>query len=142
VKGSKEALMNKPKERPLLLRNIRRGWYSDALVVDDGDHQLYDVDVYNFNVDFSDVDTFKPHPDMIVSLLDVARPARRKGVGGDFKTGRQSAKATFLADEFEIWEDDEFEKCEVWVDDWEKIYDEQRIDTRRSYSSVVRGNER
>jgi hypothetical protein len=42
--------------------------------------------------------------------------------------------------DFEIWEDDVFDQ-ELWGD-WEQIYDEQRVDTRRSYSSILRGNER
>jgi len=99
--------------------------------------------VYNFKVDFSDVETFKRQTDMSVSLLEVARPSRRKGVTKGFEMIKKSQNAMLLGDEeFEIWEEDEFEESQVWEDDWEEIYNEQRVDTRKSYSSVLRGNDR
>ena len=42
-------------------------------------------------------------------------------------------------EEFEIWEDHEFE---VYEEDWEKIYDEEEFDAKRTYSAVLRGNDR
>ncbi|KDR66498.1 hypothetical protein GALMADRAFT_259319 [Galerina marginata CBS 339.88] len=146
VKGTnaaKEVLMGDRTEEPPLSRRNMRGWYSDALVIDDGDSQLYDEDVYNFKVDFSDGDHIEHQTNMTISLLEVARPSKRKGATKGFEMIKKSQNAMLLGDEeFEIWEEDEFEKFEIWDDDWEQIYNEQRVDTRKSYSSVLRGNDR
>jgi len=51
-----------------------------------------------------------------------------------------------LEDELELFEEFvELEDLQDWAfseDDWEAICDEQRVDTRKSYSSVLRGHER
>ncbi|KAF8965758.1 hypothetical protein BDZ97DRAFT_1757040 [Flammula alnicola] len=124
------------------------GWNSSEFVspaqVDDGALSVNDEDVYDFKVDFdsSPEAEFRHHTDMSVSILDIARPAKGKGVAKDFQVVRNMRNVVVLPEEeFEIWEDDVFERS-LWDDDWEQIYDEQRVDTRPSYSSVLRGNDR
>lgn len=78
TKAAKAVLLGwRTEEPPLSQRNIK-GWSSDTLLIDDGDIQIYDEDVYDFRVDFSDVEK-KHKTDMNVSLMDLARPAKRKG---------------------------------------------------------------
>jgi hypothetical protein len=131
---------------------------------DERPFELRDEDVYDFKVDFADSRDTRHHTDMKVSLLDIARPAKAKGELGQFcifsseflicfcfcsqgaakgfEVVRKTRGVIPLDDDgdFEVWEDDVFDQ-ELWGD-WEQIYDEQRVDTRKSYSSVLRGNER
>lgn len=127
---------------------------------DEGAFELRDEDVYDFKVDFDDSRDTRHFTDMTVSLFDIARPAKGKGematrvlflqrsnfyslqgVAKDFEIVNKTRNVIPLDDgDFEIWEDDVFDQ-ELWGD-WEQIYDEQRVDTRRSYSSVLRENER
>ena len=47
--------------------------------VDDGELFIPEEDVYDFKIDFMDSnDTRRHHTDMTISLLDIARPAKRK----------------------------------------------------------------
>jgi len=108
---------------------------------DERTFELRDEDVYDFKVDFDDSRDTRHYTDMTVSLFDIARPAKGKGVAKGFEIVNKTRNVIPLDDgDFEIWEDDVFDR-ELWGD-WEQIYDEQRIDTRRSYSSVLRENER
>jgi len=108
---------------------------------DEGAIELRDEDVYDFKVDFADSRDTRHYTDMKVSLLDIARPTKAKGVAKDFEVIRKTRDVIPLDDvDFEIWEDDVFDQ-ELWGD-WEQIYDEQRGDTRQSYSSVLRGHDR
>ena len=59
-------------------------WYCPAYIsgynVDDGELFVREEDVYDFKIDFMDTsDTRHHHTDIKVSLLDIARPAKRKG---------------------------------------------------------------
>ena len=47
--------------------------------VDDGMLHLDDEDVYDFKVDFSTHEEPRRQTNMTVSLIDIAKPARRKG---------------------------------------------------------------
>lgn len=47
--------------------------------VDDGELFVREEDVYDFKVDFVDTHDTRHQTDMTVSLLDIARPAKRKG---------------------------------------------------------------
>ncbi|KAF8153387.1 hypothetical protein B0H34DRAFT_103786 [Crassisporium funariophilum] len=111
--------------------------YIGAARVDDGELYLHNEDVYDFEVDF--VDTYEPihHTERTISLLDIARPAKRKGVAKDFEILQNVRHVIVLEDGdfqdvFEHWEDD----------GWEQVYDEEHVDQFKSYSSVLRGNER
>ena len=56
--------------------------YISGSSVDDGELFVREEDVYDFKIDFtdtSDSDT-RHHTDMKVSLLDIARPAKKKGI--------------------------------------------------------------
>jgi hypothetical protein len=62
--------------------------YSNAFIrgtnVDDEELFIRDEDVYDFKNDFNLIDSYDtsdttPHTDMKVSLLDIARPAKKKG---------------------------------------------------------------
>ena len=54
--------------------------YLSGSNVDDGELFVREEDVYDFKIDFMDTsDTRHHHTDMKVSLLDIARPAKRKG---------------------------------------------------------------
>ena len=127
---------------------------------EEGVFELRDEDIYDFKVDFDSSRDTRHYTDMTVSLIDIARPAKGKGeiatrvfflqdcrlyllqgVAKDFEIVSKTRKVISLDDgDFEIWEDDVFDQ-ELWGD-WEQIYDEHRVDTRPSYSSVLRGNER
>ena len=48
--------------------------------VDDGELFVREEDVYDFKIDFTDTSDTHHHTDMKVSLLDIARPAKRKGI--------------------------------------------------------------
>jgi len=116
-------------------------WNSKAFIsgsnVDDGELFLRDEDVYDFKIDFNLIDSYDTshtthHTDMKVSLLDIARPAKQKGVAKDFEIVQRVRNVIVLEDdglEYQ-WEDDE----------WEQIYDERLVE-EQSYSSVLRGNE-
>lgn len=48
--------------------------------IDDGELFIREEDVYDFKIDFMDTrDTLRHHTDMMISLSDIARPAKRKG---------------------------------------------------------------
>ncbi|KAF8965759.1 hypothetical protein BDZ97DRAFT_754486 [Flammula alnicola] len=109
---------------------VNLGQISDeGLVPDDKE-----IDVH-FATGTSAEEQFHRHTDMSVSILSIARPAKRKGVAKDFEIVRKVRNVVALPDEFE--------KSSLEADeDWEQIDDEQPIDTRQSYSSVLRGNKR
>jgi len=76
-----------------------------------------------------------PHKtDISVPIMDIARPAKRKGSAKDFELVRKLRNVVALPEERgpNLPGDD----------DWERIYDEEELDTRPSYSSVLRRNER
>ncbi|KAF9483279.1 hypothetical protein BDN70DRAFT_873970 [Pholiota conissans] len=73
------------------------------------------------------------HTDMTVSLLNIARPAKGKRVARDFEVVRSVRNVIVLAEENE-------DTFFVNDDGWERIYDEESVDYRKSYSSVLRGN--
>ncbi|KAF8797552.1 hypothetical protein BYT27DRAFT_7179180 [Phlegmacium glaucopus] len=103
--------------------------------VDDGELFIREEDVYNFKIDFIDTsNTRRHHTDMTISLLDIARPAKRKGVAKDFEVVQKVRNVIALEDDDEgleyQWEDDE----------WEQIPEEQHTEPR-SYASVLKGNE-
>lgn len=60
-------------------------WNSGAFIsgpeVDDGEIFIHDEDVYDYKIDFMDTSDTRHHTDMSVSLIDIARPAKRKGNG-------------------------------------------------------------
>ncbi|PPR02799.1 hypothetical protein CVT26_009585 [Gymnopilus dilepis] len=116
-------------------RNVRRQWYSDAVTVEDRGYDVQEEDVYDFAVDF-DADVQERHTDLNVQLLDIARPVTKRK--GDFEIIPKT-RSSLCDEEFEIWEDHEFE---VYEEDWEKIYDEEEFDAKRTYSAVLRGNDR
>ncbi|KIM36250.1 hypothetical protein M413DRAFT_449304 [Hebeloma cylindrosporum] len=125
----------------ILSREARRRASSIKPSEDEGVFELRDEDVYDFKVDFDDSRDIRHYTNMTVSLFDIARPAKGKGAAKDFEMVNKTRNVIPLdAGDFEIWEDDVFDR-ELWGD-WEEIYDEQRVDKRRSYSSVLRGNER
>jgi hypothetical protein len=73
--------------------------------------------------------------DMTVSILKIARKAKGKGIAREFEVVRNVRNVIALPEQNErTFPGDD--------DDWEKVYDEEELDTRRSYSSVLRGNER
>jgi len=117
----------------------RTGWNSSVFTsgpdIDDGELHLHEEDVYDFKIDFVDTSDARHHTDMKVSLVDIARPAKRKGAAKDFEVVQTVRNVIALEDEFEglgsEWEDDE----------WEQIFDESRAEEQKSYSSVLRGNE-
>lgn len=72
---------------------------------------------------------------MTVSILKIARQAKGKGVAREFEVVRNVRNVIALPEENE----------KIFLgndDDWERVYDEEELDARRSYSSVLRGNER
>ncbi|KAF9483270.1 hypothetical protein BDN70DRAFT_873961 [Pholiota conissans] len=73
--------------------------------------------------------------DMFLPILKIARPAKGKGVARDFELVRNVRNVIALPEDREnaVLGND---------DDWERIYDEQEVDGRKSYSSVLRGNDR
>jgi len=114
---------------------------SDA---DTGELSFQDEDVHDFKIDFTDNDddtqNTRRHTDMTISLLDIARPAKQKGVAKDFEVVQTVRNVIVLEDEFESlvgfqWEDDN-----EW-EQWEEVYDGRHAEQARSYSSVLRGNE-
>jgi hypothetical protein len=54
-------------------------FYISHIQVDDGTLHLDDEDVYDFKVDFPVHEEQKRQTNMTVSLIDIAKPARRKG---------------------------------------------------------------
>ncbi|KJA21325.1 hypothetical protein HYPSUDRAFT_203089 [Hypholoma sublateritium FD-334 SS-4] len=75
-----------------------------------------------------------PMTTISVSILDIARPAKQKGSAKGFEVVRKLRSVVALSEERgpNLPADD----------DWEHIYDEEELDTRPSYSSVLRRNER
>jgi len=108
-------------------------WKCDAYLsgsnVDDGELFVREEDVYDFKIDFVDTtDTHRHHTDMKVSLIDIARPAKKNGVGKDFEVIQKVRNVIALEDDQWEWE----------ADEWERIY-EQDATEKRSYSSVLKG---
>jgi len=103
--------------------------------VDDGELFVREEDVDDFKIDFTDTSNARHHSDMKVSLLDIARPAKQKGAAKDFEVVRKVRDVITLEDDFEgleyYWEDDE----------WEQRCDQPHATEKKSYSSVVRGND-
>ncbi|KAF5316563.1 hypothetical protein D9619_006283 [Psilocybe cf. subviscida] len=111
-------------------------------------------DIYNVQVDFYDspADLFKRTTDMSVSLLDIARPAKKtrkakgKAVAKDeFQVVSSKAlhAPAIPEEEFEIWEDDVYDRS-MWEqeeDEWEQIFDEHNADTRPSYAAILQRND-
>ena len=54
-------------------------FYISHVRVDDGTLHLEDEDVYDFKVDFPAYEEQARQTNMTVSLIDIAKPARRKG---------------------------------------------------------------
>jgi hypothetical protein len=53
--------------------------YISGSNVDDGELFVREEDVYDFKIDFMDTSNTRHHTDMKISLLDIARPAKKKG---------------------------------------------------------------
>jgi hypothetical protein len=114
-------------------------WNGSAFIsgpkVDDGELFVHEEDVYDFKTDFTDTHDTSHHTDTTISLLDIARPAKPKGVAKHFEVVQKVRDVIVLEDDFEglehQWEDDE----------WDQIYEERHAEEPRSYSSVLRGNE-
>ncbi|KAF4613242.1 hypothetical protein D9613_010770 [Agrocybe pediades] len=143
TKAAKSVLLGYRNEEPKVAqRHLRRHLVQNTFI-DDAELYLEHEDVHDFAVDFADVDStnFQHKTDMTVALLDIAKPAKPRGIAKEFEVISKST-ITKPFDEFEIWADDEFERCEIWEDDWEEIFDEQRDGQQKpSYSSVLRGND-
>ncbi|CAA7263426.1 unnamed protein product [Cyclocybe aegerita] len=118
-------------------------WANDNTVrVDDEDPQIRitDDDVYDFQVDFGDTAVpTKPEEEVRfeVDLLGIARPAKKKGVAKDFEVLKRLPDVIALDEDY--WESSESGFSE---EEWEAIYDDERRDNQRTYSAVLRGNER
>jgi len=142
IKGSYSSEPNLYDLRHLPRKHI--GWKNSSTFIngsniDDGElfvreeHGYYDLD----EIDFRHTSDTRHHTEMKVSLVDIARPAKRKGAAKDFEVVQTVQNVVVLEDEFESlggyeWEDDE----------WEQIFDERHsAEERTSYSSVLRGNE-
>jgi len=96
--------------------------------VDDGALEVQDEDVYDYKVDFSQThDGPSRETDMTVSILDIARPAKRKGPAKDFEVVQKVRGVIVLEDEPEL--DDDM---------WEAIYDEETQDSRTLYATILR----
>lgn len=58
-------------------------WKCDAYLsgsnIDDGDLFVREEDVYDFKIDFMDAASDTHRTDMKVSLVDIARPAKKNG---------------------------------------------------------------
>jgi len=122
-------------DRRLPLRTDDMQWKSGDFIsgsaIDDGELFIHEADsVYDINILMDDTCDTRHHTDMTISLLEIARPAKRKGIAKDFEVVQKVRNVIVLEDEFEGlgWEDDE----------WEQIYDERHADQGRSYSSVLR----
>ncbi|PPQ68020.1 hypothetical protein CVT24_002929 [Panaeolus cyanescens] len=106
--------------------------------VDDGALELDDDDVYDFSVDFVDSPKLPQPPAHTVSLLDLARPAKKRGPAKDFEVVPRVRNVVALEDN----DVDSFyvpSTSGTGDDEWERVSDEQTFDNRRSYSSVLRG---
>lgn len=53
--------------------------YISGSNVDDGELFIHEEDVYDFKIDFMDTSDTRHHTDMKVSLIDIARPTKKKG---------------------------------------------------------------
>jgi len=113
------------------------------------DPNLYRAIIESLRVSTGDPEYYPHRTDMTVSILDIAKPAKIKKNSQTDKLGeitQSSIQDSFQTlkvvpeEEFEIWEDDIFEGA-ISEDDWEEIFDEQRVDTPHlSCSAVLRGN--
>ncbi|CAA7263430.1 unnamed protein product [Cyclocybe aegerita] len=125
------------------------GWRSDATFrVDDEDLQvqLAYEDVYDFQVDFSDVkkdewDLWekrkrKGAEKVEIELMHLAHPAKRRGPAQDFEVV-QRVKDVIALSEDEV-EYSDWGKLDLVDEEWEAIFDESKVKT--SYSAAVRGN--
>jgi len=125
--------------------------------IDDGELCVREEDVYDLKIDFMDTHDTRHHTDMTISLLDIARPAKPKGdIPPPYTRSLIQNGSTIIlksgdAKHFEVVQkvrnvialEDDLEGLEYQSEDdeWEQIYDEQRAEEPRTYSSVLRGNE-
>ncbi|TFK31910.1 hypothetical protein BDQ12DRAFT_68645 [Crucibulum laeve] len=112
-------------------------WNGDSFVcaskVDDGVHTVT-VEPDNED-DYTAL--YKTPQAFTVSLMDIAKPAKTKGIAKEFELVEGIKHVIALddseyGDDFSQWDDEE----------WEHVYDEYRKDTRQSYSAILRGHER
>jgi len=110
-------------------------WINNAayLSVEDGDLFVRGEDVDYL---YTSNSTRHHHHDtrMKISLLDIARPAKQKGIAKDFEVVQKVRNVVVLEDDLENplgyrWEDDEW-------DEWEQIY---YTTEKKSYSSALKG---
>ncbi|KAF8800151.1 hypothetical protein BYT27DRAFT_7263296 [Phlegmacium glaucopus] len=112
-------------------------WNGSAFIsgskVDDGELFVREEDVYDLKIDFIDTqDTRRHHTDMTISLLDIARPAKPKGVAKDFEVVQKVRNVIALDDDSFAFGGLEYQ----WEDDdWDQIYDDWHAEEQRSYSS-------
>jgi len=138
------------KKIPKPVGNIRRNpgrmdgvsWNGSSFIcaqkVDDGTPPR-EEDVDDHATDFDDTTREQTTDNrMVVSLLDIARPVKPKGVAKEFEIVDGVQRVIALEDEDEVTE-----HSELGVDEeWEEIYGDSHLRERISYSAVLRGNER
>ncbi|KDR80920.1 hypothetical protein GALMADRAFT_241468 [Galerina marginata CBS 339.88] len=113
--------------------------YITEAEIGDDNLSIFEEDL--LDCDFED-DPYSEHVTrVVVSIMDIARPAKKGHLRNNLKASNVhtfSVADYFVPlddEEFEIWDDSEF-----WEDDWEEIHDEKRVAERVSYASALRGN--
>jgi len=96
----------------------------------DGEYEDTDSEEDTVEDDQTLDDEIGPSQPMTISILEIARPTRLKGVAKDFEVVRRPQHVIALEDDSDGLDDLE--------DDWERIYAEEPRQTR-TYSAVVHG---
>lgn len=123
-----------------------------------GKLELRDEDVYDFKIDFPAYETPRRNTNMTVSLLDIAKPSKRKGARRNVTfvpLSLSHSEPLVLTAEEERFINDIEDFVEIdgvsmadfsdFEDDWEEVYDERQqvmVKVKPSYSAVLRGHER
>jgi len=128
------------REKPWLVYGFRRHKHEDGssyvshVKVDDGPLHLDDEDVYDFRVDFSAHEERTRQTDMTVSLLDIAKPARRKVRAKKSLVAQRGVADYDFEDFIELDHSDAFS---VFSEDWEDLCSDDDAGHERTYASVV-----
>jgi len=97
--------------------------------IDDGLDEALEVDEEDVTRTDETVEKRSPSGGQVIDLLDIARPAKPKGIAKEFEIVQGSPRIVALPDEPLV--------PAVKEEDWEDINSEDIVDARKSYSAVV-----
>lgn len=76
---------------------------------------------------------------ILESLIDIARPARKRGVAEEFEFVPGVRRTLVVDDRYEYDSDEEWFEAKLEDDEWEEIYDDERENRKcKSYAAALK----